>query len=401
MLVTVAQTMNTLNAIVTNLNAVMSQMTSGDFSGRVSANAQGDLATMKQSVNHALEHLDHLINDLVCMAKAQMEGDLTVVAHGEYKGRLKELQDVRAASTTKIAAVISQGLEASAIVNDAARQVAQGASDLSARVQEQATALEETSATMNEMAIAVQANTANAHKVAELTNQVQHQAKDGTQVMQQTISAMQSIKESSSKISDIVTIIDSIAFQTNLLALNAAVEAARAGEHGRGFAVVASEVRALAGKSAEAAKDIKALINDSVSRIENGTHLADKSGEMLNGIAGSIEHVAGMIEEIANASNEQSTGISQVHLAITNIDQVTQENAALVEETTAAAESLSNEANNLHNAMVFFKTGQVQNHRQNSLPSQPPARLPNMPVKKLSAVLPASKKSNSDEWSEF
>jgi methyl-accepting chemotaxis protein len=347
-----------------------------------------------------LDHLEHLINDLVRMAKAQMEGDLTVVAHGEYQGRFKELQDARAASTAKMAAVISQGLEASAIVNDAASQVAQGASDLSARVQEQASALEETSATMNQMTSAVQANTANARKVADLTNQVQHQAKDGTQVMQQTISAMQSIKESSSKISDIVTIIDSIAFQTNLLALNAAVEAARAGEHGRGFAVVASEVRALAGKSADAAKDIKALINDSVSRIENGTHLADKSGEMLNGIAGSIQHVAGMIEQIANASNEQSVGIGQVHLAIADIDRVTQENAALVEETTAAAESLSNEANNLRNDMAFFKTGQEQNHRQNAAPSRSPARAQGTPAKKL-AALPAPKKANSEEWGEF
>jgi methyl-accepting chemotaxis protein len=355
---------------------------------------------MKQSVNHALDHLDHLINDLVRMAKAQMEGDLTVVIHGEYQGHLKELQNARSASTAKLAAVISQSLEASAIVNDAASQVAQGASDLSARVQEQAAALEETSATMHKMTSAVQANTANARKVAELTNQVQHQAKDGMQVMQQTISAMQSIKESSAKINDIVTIIDSIAFQTNLLALNAAVEAARAGEHGRGFAVVASEVRALAGKSADAAKDIKTLITDSVMRIENGTHLADKSGEMLNGIAGSIAHVAGMIEEIANASNEQSVGIGQVHLAIADIDRVTQENAALVEETTAAATSLTTEANNLHNDMAFFKTGQQQNHRQNVAPSHPPARSPNTPAKKP-AALPAPKKANSEEWGEF
>jgi methyl-accepting chemotaxis protein len=210
---------------------------------------------------------------------------------------------------------------------------------------------------MNEMAAAVQANTANAQKVAELAHQVQHQAGAGVEVMQQTISAMQSIKESSSKIADIVTLIDGIAFQTNLLALNAAVEAARAGEHGRGFAVVAGEVRALAQKSAEAAKDIKDLITDSVSRIEAGTHLADKSGEMLSGITGSIEQVAGMIEQIATASSEQTEGIHQVHRAIADIDRVTQENAALVEETTAAAESLSNEANNLKENMSFFKTG--------------------------------------------
>jgi methyl-accepting chemotaxis protein len=285
------------------------------------------------------------------------------------------------------------------VVNQAATQVSQGATDLSSRVQQQATALEETSATMTQMTSAVQANTANARKVADLTNSVQTQAKDGVQVMQQTIDAMQSIKASSGKINDIVTIIDGIAFQTNLLALNAAVEAARAGEHGRGFAVVASEVRALAGKSADAAKDIKTLITDSVMRIENGTHLADKSGEMLNGIAGSIAQVAGMIEEIANASNEQSIGIGQVHLAINDIDRMTQENAALVEATTAAAESLTSEANGLRNDMAFFKTGH-QNHRSNAAPSRSPARVQSSPAKKPVA-LPAPKKANSEEWGEF
>jgi methyl-accepting chemotaxis protein len=268
-----------------------------------------------------------------------------------------------------------------------------GAMDLSTRVQEQAAALEQTSATMNQMAVAVQTNTANAKRVAELAHQVQHQAGAGVDVMQQTIEAMQSIKESSSKISDIVTLIDGIAFQTNLLALNAAVEAARAGEHGRGFAVVAGEVRALAQKSADAAKDIKELINDSVGRIEAGTQLADRSGEMLSGITGSIEQVANMIEEIANASGEQATGIGQVNKAVAEIDKVTQENAALVEETTAAAESLSNESRSLKENMGFFKTGTTSHaHYQAKSVS----------MKKPSMGLPSpSAKSNSNEWGSF
>jgi methyl-accepting chemotaxis protein len=253
---------------------------------------------------------------------------------------------------------------------------------------------------MHEMTSAVQANTENASKVAELAHQVQGQSNDGVQVMQQTIEAMKSIQQASNKIADIVSIIDSIAFQTNLLALNAAVEAARAGEHGRGFAVVASEVRALAGKSADAAKDIKGLIEDSVQRIDAGTKLADKSGEMLSTISESVKEVANMIEAISSASKEQTTGISQVHLAIADIDRVTQENAALVEETTAAAESLNHEANELRQNMSFFKTGQ-SNHSMARMPSAPVAKA--APSRRQATqALPSPKASNSpDEWNEF
>jgi len=400
MLTAASKTMHTLNAVISNLNNVMTQMTAGDFTGRVTADGQGDLLAMKDMVNKSMTQIELAMKNITQIIHAQSEGDLTHECTLTFAGQLEEAKVALNATNAHLKTVVAQAVEASNIVNEAANQVSQGSADLSARVQEQAAALEETSATMNEMTSAVQANTANARKVAELTNQVQDQAKDGVQVMQQTIGAMQSIKESSSKISDIVSIIDSIAFQTNLLALNAAVEAARAGEHGRGFAVVASEVRALAGKSADAAKDIKSLIEDSVTRIENGTQLADKSGEMLNGIAGSIHQVAGMVEQIANASNEQSTGISQVHKAMTDIDKVTQENAALVEETTAAAESLTTEANNLRNDMAFFKTGQEQNRRQHAAPSRSPARGQSTPAKKLTA-LPAPKKTNSEEWGEF
>ncbi|MBD3767167.1 MAG: MCP four helix bundle domain-containing protein [Gammaproteobacteria bacterium] len=395
MLNSVADSMKVLSLVIADINQIMQRLNDGNFHARVNANAQGDLLQMKQAVNGTLDTLEQLVDDLVRMSKAQMEGDLTFVSQGTYKGRFKEVQDSCSVSNARITEVVTLALQASHVVSDSAAQVSQGSSDLSSRVQEQAAALEQTSATMHQMTSAVQANTENASKVAELAHQVQGQSNDGVHVMQQTIEAMKSIQQASSKIADIVGIIDSIAFQTNLLALNAAVEAARAGEHGRGFAVVASEVRALAGKSADAAKDIKALIEESVQRIDAGTQLADKSGEMLTGISESIKEVANMIESISSASKEQTTGISQVNLAIADIDRVTQENAALVEQTTATAESLSHEANELRQNMSFFKTG--QNNHSKAIPATKSA-----PNQQPSQALPPPKSSgNTDEWNEF
>jgi len=284
-------------------------------------------------------------------------------------------------------------------------------------VQEQAAALEETSATMDEMNSAVQNNTENAKQATGVAREVQTKATQGTKVMQQTIEAMNAIQQSSHKIADIVTLIDGIAFQTNLLALNAAVEAARAGDHGRGFAVVAGEVRALAQKSAEAAKDIKGLIEESVGRIDQGTKLASESGEMLNGITSAVEQVTQMIDHIARASSEQSEGVSQVHKAIADIDQVTQQNAALVEETSAASESMSEQAANLSRDMAFFNTGNAT--KQPAAPARlaapankPVAKpQPEKPVTKPAkieekksaglAVEKSARINDSDEWSEF
>jgi methyl-accepting chemotaxis protein len=402
MLLAASNTMQNLNAIIANLNDVMAQMSAGSFGGRVTANCQGDLLAMKTKVNASMDQIEFAMKSITGIIMLQSQGDLTKECTAQFSGQLEETKAALNTTNRRLKEIVSRAVDASNIVNDAANQVSQGSADLSGRVQQQAAALEETSATMSEMTAAVQANTANARKVATLTRQVKAQSTDGVQVMQQTIDAMQSIRASSSKIADIVTLIDSIAFQTNLLALNAAVEAARAGEHGRGFAVVASEVRALAGKSADAAKDIKGLIEDSVNRIHAGTQLADKSGEMLNGISNSIEQVAEMIEQIANASNEQSVGINQVHQAMTNIDKVTQENAALVEETTAAAESLSSEANNLRDNMAFFKTGQavVSNVRPASKPAAKAIASVGTNARPRPA-LPAPKKGNGEEWGEF
>lgn len=402
MLKDASEAMQSFDTVIQEINQAMFAMSQGSFDARVLASAHGELLEAKNSINASMEAIANAIHGISEVVGAQALGDLTKeLPSGVFKGQLHALKNAINFSSDKVRSTVVQAVQVSNIVHDAAAQVTQGSSDLSTRVQEQAAALEETSATMNEMAAAVQANTANARKVADLAHQVQHQSEDGSVVMLHTIEAMQSIKESSSRISDIVGIIDGIAFQTNLLALNAAVEAARAGEHGRGFAVVASEVRALAGKSADAAKDIKVLIEESVARVAKGTTLAEQSGEVLNVITGSIEQVAEMIEAIAHASNEQSIGINQVNKAIADIDVITQQNAALVEQTTAAAESLNNEANELRQNMAFFKVGQANSNLPKAAPrtNEAGTKDATYPVVKS---LPAAKKWDQvSEWQEF
>lgn len=308
--------------------------------------------------------LEKVVHDTSHVLKNISEGDLTHTIEEPWTANInsshKEHLDLLFQSLNNMSAklldIVTKVSNASDIVSSATKEVSQGAVSLSQRVQEQAAALEQTSATMNQMNAAVQSSTESALKTVSVAQAVQNKVNEGASVMKQTIEAMTSIQESSHKIADIVTLIDGIAFQTNLLALNAAVEAARAGDHGRGFAVVAGEVRALAQKSAEAAKEIKQLIDESVTRINDGTQLASESGDMLQTIQDSINDVTVMINQIAKSSEEQSKGIKQVHNAISQIDGVTQQNAALVEETSAASESLDAQAQALQNDMAFFKT---------------------------------------------
>jgi len=335
---------------------VMDKMQNGKYQHRVTVDAQGELLVIKNSINASMDALENAMKDITRIVVAQSNGDLTHRINTEYHGELRILKEAVNSTADKLDGVVSQAVEASKIVSVAAYEVSEGSTNLSQRVQEQAAALEQTSATMDEMNAAVQNNTDNARHTVSVAKQVRMQVEQGAAVMQKTIAAMNAIQDSSHKIAEIVTLIDGIAFQTNLLALNAAVEAARAGDHGRGFAVVAGEVRALAQKSAEAAKDIRSLIDESVARIDEGTKLASESGNGLQTINGSINEVAEMIDQIAQASHEQAQGIKQVHIAISQIDGVTQQNAALVEETSAASESLSEQARVLLEDMAFFKT---------------------------------------------
>ncbi len=240
----------------------------------------------------------------------------------------------------------------------ACAEISQGNNDLSARTENQASALEETAAAMEQLGSTVKQNAASAVEANQLAMSASNVAVKGGEVVAEVVETMRGINESSRKISDIISVIDGIAFQTNILALNAAVEAARAGEQGRGFAVVASEVRSLAGRSADAAKEIKSLINASVERVEQGTALVDQAGATMTEVVTSIRRVTDIMGAISTASNEQSLGVTQVGEAITQMDEVTQQNAALVEQMAAAANSLKSQADELVQAVATFQLQQ-------------------------------------------
>ena len=240
-------------------------------------------------------------------------------------------------------------------ISTASSEIAAGSQDLSGRTESQASALQETAASMEQLGATVRQNADNARQANQLAQSASTVAVQGGEVVAQVVDTMKGINDSSKKISDIISVIDGIAFQTNILALNAAVEAARAGEQGRGFAVVASEVRSLAGRSAEAAKEIKTLINDSVERVEHGTALVDQAGATMTEVVSSIRRVTDIVAEISAASTEQSQGVAQVGEAVTQMDQATQQNAALVEESAAAAMSLREQAQNLSQLVGTFK----------------------------------------------
>jgi methyl-accepting chemotaxis protein len=258
---------------------------------------------------------------------------------------------------------IVRGIRSTATdVNRSAEDISAGNVNLTRRTEEQAASLEETASSMEEMTTTVKQNADNAAQASQLALAARDQAERGGVVVNQAVSAMADIKQSSKKIADIIGVIDEIAFQTNLLALNAAVEAARAGEQGRGFAVVASEVRSLAGRSATAAKEIKGLIQDSVRKVEDGSARVTQSGHTLEEIVASVKKVSDIVAEIAAASREQSAGIEQVNRAVMQMDQLTQQNSALVEEATAAAQSMADQARELDEAMGGYRVAHDTAH---------------------------------------
>ncbi|EBV7569503.1 methyl-accepting chemotaxis protein II [Salmonella enterica subsp. enterica serovar Hadar] len=235
------------------------------------------------------------------------------------------------------------------------REIAAGNTDLSSRTEQQASALEETAASMEQLTATVKQNADNARQASQLAQSASETARHGGKVVDGVVNTMHEIADSSKKIADIISVIDGIAFQTNILALNAAVEAARAGEQGRGFAVVAGEVRNLASRSAQAAKEIKALIEDSVSRVDTGSVLVESAGETMTDIVNAVTRVTDIMGEIASASDEQSRGIDQVALAVSEMDRVTQQNASLVQESAAAAAALEEQASRLTQAVSAFR----------------------------------------------
>jgi len=296
------------------------------------------------------------------IAQRVASGD--IAAPVPIKGQANEMAVVLqalATMETSLVNVVQQVRQGSESVATASSEIAQGNNDLSARTESQASALEETTASMEQLSSQVKQNADNAAQANRLAQSASSVAIKGGEVVGQVVDTMKGINEAGRKISDIISVIDGIAFQTNILALNAAVEAARAGEHGRGFAVVASEVRSLAGRSAAAAKEIKTLIDTSVERVEAGSALVDQAGNTMQEVVASIRRVTDIVAEISTASNDQNDSVAQVGEAITQLDQVTQQNSALVEQMAAAADSLKSQAQELVQTVAVFKLSGFEN----------------------------------------
>ncbi|MBF6630485.1 MAG: HAMP domain-containing protein [Comamonas sp.] len=287
------------------------------------------------------------------VAAGNLNHPIEVTSNDETGQLLQALKHMN----TSLSSIVGEVRHGSDAIATATSQIASGNLDLSSRTEEQASALEQTSAAMQELAGTVQQNYVSGKQAAELAESASQVAVRGGEVVGEVVHTMEAINTSSRKIADIIGIIDGIAFQTNILALNAAVEAARAGEQGRGFAVVASEVRSLAGRSAEAAKEIKGLITESVDNVSSGCTLVEKAGSTMDEIVVSVRRVADIMTEISEASQDQSMGIDQIKQAMMQMDTVTQQNAALVEEAAAAAQSLESQAQGLVGAVSVFHTG--------------------------------------------
>lgn len=295
------------------------------------------------------------------------QGDLSIGIDLQSDDKVSLLYALRS-MRDRLAHIVGDVREGTEAITSASGQIAAGNLDLSARTESQASSLEETAASMEQLTATVKQNAENSRQANQMAASASDVAMKGGTVVSQVVETMSSINDSSKKIVDIIGVIDSIAFQTNILALNAAVEAARAGEQGRGFAVVATEVRNLAQRSAAAAKEIKALIGDSVEKVAAGTRLVDNAGNTMNEVVASVKRVSDIIAEITSASQEQTAGIGQVNVAIIEMDNVTQQNSALVEEAAAAAASLQDQANKLSELVSVFK---LSNEKNQPVPQQP------------------------------
>jgi methyl-accepting chemotaxis protein len=359
-------------AVQDEVAQLVGAVANGDLSKRLGLEGKvGFMKTLAEGINQVTETVNKAVSEIATMMSSMARGDLSKRISGEYQGEFLKLKTDANTTAEKLAEIVGQTVEGMANIKASTTEIATGATDLSSRTEEQVASLEEIAASIRQLNTTVQQSAENAGQASQLAVAARTSAEGGGEVASSAVKAMGEIEQSSQKISDIVGMIDEIAFQTNLLALNAAVEAARAGEAGRGFAVVAGEVRALAQRSSQASKEIKTLISNSNSQVKQGVELVNKAGTTLTEIVTSVKRVSDIVAEIAAANKEQSASVGEVQEAIGQIEQATQQNAALVEETTAALGSADNQVQAVTDVISFFQSDAVVTAKLANAPSAP------------------------------
>ena len=378
-----------------SIDRMVTAVKEGTFDERIDlAQVGAEHHSAAEGMNSLAKVVDDATSDIGKILTALADGDLTQRIETSYHGRFSELKDNANRTAEQLAGIVSQIQTSAVELRSAASEITAGTDDLSKRTEQAAANLEETAASTEEMSATVKQNAENAKNASELAIGADQSAKVGGEVVEQAVSAMSGIEDSAQKITDIIGVIDEIAFQTNLLALNASVEAARAGEAGKGFAVVAQEVRQLAQRSSQASDDIKTLIQNSNGQVKDGVRLVNQAGESLTEIVGSIGQVAGIVQEIASASQEQAVGVQEINNSVATMDEMTQQNSALVEESSASTRVLGEQAGKLGELMAFFKLG---NHHAAPRPARPVASRRPVAAKAEPVMVDAA----DDSWDEF
>ncbi|MDH5256582.1 MAG: methyl-accepting chemotaxis protein [Gammaproteobacteria bacterium] len=396
-------------AVEKEIAAIVDSAKNGDLDQRLDTGGkEGFFLLLCDGINEMVSTISASFSDVARVMRAMADGDLTQKITADYNGTYADVQNDINATIDKFEEVVGQIIESSEFFKNTSEEIASGNNNLSQRAEEQASTLEETASSMEELTGTVKNNADNAQQANQLAASARATAEKGGDVVKEAVVAMDEINSSSTKIAEIIGVIDEIAFQTNLLALNASVEAARAGEQGRGFAVVATEVRNLAGRSATAAKEIKDLITDSAEKVKNGSQLVNESGETLSEIVAGVKKVGDIISEIAAASSEQSAGIDQINKAVSQMDEMTQQNAALAEEASAASESSVSKAVDMVKLVEFFRTNNSSTRSSSSVSHSDHSPASSKPAPAAEKKRPGSRKpaprtvvDEEDEWEDF